>query len=300
MAVRFVRQRCGTPRDLEKRRGASVMTRDSSDGNPWIDAATGSGREGHGQRTQHGDEALGSRGRSPQRPDAPGQATQASGPRFPTASHSTVEGEVRARLGAELGGLRGSLETSLPVVMFTVVYLVTDELQPSVVGAVAAAVVAYGLRLAQHSETRFVRHGLIGILIAAVLATFTGRAETVFLPGIVQNGVWVLVLGGSLALRWPLAGFVIGEVLNDRTGWRDDPAIVRLSNRLTLVLLAPMVIRLAVQLPLYLAGAVGWLGASRVVLGWPLHAATLGLVGLILLRGNTPLHRAHDDADGGS
>jgi hypothetical protein len=276
------------------------MTRDSSDVNPWIDTATDGGREDHGQSTQDGDEALGSRGRPPERPDATAQATQASGAGGTTASHSTVEGEVLARLGAELGGLRGSLETSLPVVLFTVVYVVTDELQPSVVGAVAAAVVAYGLRLAQHSETRFVRHGLIGILIAAVLAAFTGRAETVFLPGIVQNGVWALVLSGSLALRWPVAGFVIGEVLNDRAGWRDDPAIVRLSNRLTLVLLAPMVIRLAVQLPLYLAGAVGWLGVSRLVLGWPLHAATLGLIGLILLRGNTPLHRVHDDADGGS
>ena len=216
------------------------------------------------------------------------------------ASQSTVEGEVRARLGAQLGGLRGSLETSLPVVVFTAVWLVTDALRPSIVAAVAAAVVAYGVRRIQHSETRYVRHGLIGILVAAVLAAFTGRAETVFLPGIIQNGLWTLVLGVSLVLRWPLAGFVIGEVLGDRTGWRDDPAIVRLSMRLTLVMLAPMVIRLAVQLPLYLAGAVGWLGLSRVVLGWPLHAVTLALLGLILLRGTTPLQRAHEDEHDGS
>lgn len=211
--------------------------------------------------------------------------------------HPTVEGEVRARLAAELGGVRGSLETAFPMVVFTVAYVVTDELRPSVVGAVVAAVGAYGLRLVQHSQTRFVRHGLIGILVAAALATFTGRAETAFLPGIVQNGVWAMLLGGSVVLRWPLAGFVIGTVLDDRTGWRDDPAIVRLSNRLTLVLLAPMVIRLAVQVPLYVAGAVGWLGASRVVLGWPLHAAALALAGLILLRGTTPLPREDGDSD---
>lgn len=95
-----------------------------------------------------------------------------------------------------------------------------------------------------------------------------------------------------------MAGVVIGEVLGDRTGWRDDPAIVRLSDRLTLVMLAPTVIRLGVQLPLYLAGEVGWLGVSRVALGWPLHAATLALIGLILLRGNTPLQRARQEASG--
>ncbi|MBW3605839.1 MAG: DUF3159 domain-containing protein [Actinobacteria bacterium] len=214
-----------------------------------------------------------------------------------TTSRPTVEGEVRARLAAELGGVRGSLETAFPLVVFTVVFVATDEVRPSVIWAMAAAVAAYGLRLAQRSQTRYVRHGLVGIVVAAALASFTGRAETAFLPGIVQNGVWALVLGGSVVVRWPVAGFVIGEVLGDRMGWRDDPAIVRLSNRLTLVLLAPMVIRLAVQLPLYVADEVLWLGVSRVVLGWPLHAGTLALVGLILVRGNTPLRREDADAD---
>lgn len=271
-----------------------TSSRDGLDVDPLSGTATGRDHVG-----MEADDAHGPRARSPERADASGRVAWRPGHRS-TGSHGTVEGEVRARLGAQLGGLRGSLETSLPVVVFTVAWLVTHALPPSVVAAVAAAVVAYGVRRARHSETRYVRHGLIGMLVAAVLAGFTGRAETVFLPGIVQNGLWTLLLGGSLVLRWPLAGFVIGEVLGDRTGWRDDPAIVRLGDRLTLVLLAPMVIRFAVQLPLYLAGAVGWLGVTRVVLGWPLHAATLGLVGLILLRGRTPLQRARDDAAGGS
>lgn len=214
-------------------------------------------------------------------------------------SGPTVEGEVRATLSTQFGGLRGSLETSLPVVVFTVVWLATHALQPAVVVAVVSAVVAYGVRRVRGSETRYVRQGLIGIVVAAAFAGFTGRAETVFLPGIIQNGVGALVLGVSVVARAPVAGFVIGEVLGDRSGWRRDSGIVRLSDRLTLVMLAPMLVRLVVQLPLYLAGEVGWLGVSRVVLGWPLHAATLALIGLILLRGRTPLHRAREDADTG-
>lgn len=232
--------------------------------------------------------------------DASGQVvSQDAEPGDATRSPATVEGEVRARLGAQFGGLRGSLETSLPVVVFTVVWLVTHTLQPAVAVAVTVGLVAYGVRRVQHSDTSFVGQGLLGILVAAVLAGFTGRAETVFLPGIVQNGVGALVLGGSMLLRAPVAGFIIGEVLGDRTGWRDDPAIVRLGMGLTLVMFVPMVVRLAVQLPLYLSGAVGWLGMSRVVLGWPLHAATLAVLGLILLRGNTPLQQAHEHADDG-
>ncbi len=197
---------------------------------------------------------------------------------------------MRARLAAELGGLRGSLETAVPLVVFTIGYVATDELPPAVIASVAAALVAYGVRLAQRTETRFARHGLIGMVVAALIASITGRAEAAFLPGIIQNGVWGLVLGLSIVVRRPAAGYVIGTVIDDRTSWRHDPAIVRLSDRLTLVLAVPMVIRFAVQLPLYLAGAVGWLGASKLVLGWPLHAATLALAGLILLRGRTPLH----------
>ena len=70
---------------------------------------------------------------------------------------------------------------------------------------------------------------------------------------------------------------------------------MRLADRLTLVLLAPLLIRIAVQVPLYLAEEVGWLGLTRLALGWPLHAATLAVALLILLRGNTPMPGPEQD-----
>lgn len=209
---------------------------------------------------------------------------------------TTVEAEVRARLSAELGGLRGSLEAAVPLVVFTVAYLVTDDIPVSVIAAVVTAVAAYLLRLVQHSQTRFVRNGLIAIVIAAAFAAFTGRAEAAFLPGIIQNGLWALALAASLVVRRPLAGYLIGAVLEDPTGWRREPAIVRLGNRLTMILLFPMVVRLAVQIPLYLGGEVGWLGVSRVLLGWPLHATALAVAGMVLIRGRTPL-QSDDEGD---
>lgn len=196
---------------------------------------------------------------------------------------------MRERLAAELGGLRGSLETAAPLLVFTAAYVLTDGLRLSITLAVLAAVAVLGVRLAQRSETRFARNGLLGVVVAAAVASFTGQAEDAFLPGLVQSGLWALVLFVSLVLRRPVGGYVVGAVLDDLSGWRDNPAIVRLGARLTLVLLAPMVVRVAVQLPLYLAGAVGWLGVSRVFLGWPLHAASLAVASAILLRGRTPL-----------
>lgn len=202
---------------------------------------------------------------------------------------TTVEAAVRAELGSKLGGPRGFVESALPIALFTVIYMITDEVRLAAVLAVASALVGLVARLAQRSVTRYVGHGVIAIALAAAIAVGTGRAETAFLPGIVQAAAVAAALTASLIVRWPAAGFVIGAVLDDPTGWRRDPAIVRLANRLTVVLLLPMLARVAVQYPLYAAGEVAWLGVARVVLGWPLHVAALAVAGAILARGRTPL-----------
>ena len=58
------------------------------------------------------------------------------------------------------------------------------------------------------------------------------------------------------------------------------------------LLVLPCAIRVAVQYPLYLAGEVGWLGATKIALGWPLQIAALSAMALLLARGRTPLAEA--------
>lgn len=207
-----------------------------------------------------------------------------------TPTATTVEAEVRARVSEQLGGARGSLETVAPFALFTLAYVITDEVGLSLWLGAGVAVALLVARLAQGSSVQHVMNGLVGIAIGAVFVQMSGRAESAFLPGILQSGAWALGLGISILVRWPAAGFLVGAVLGDTTGWRDDPAIVRLANRLTLCLLVPMVIRVAVQYPLYAAGEVGWLGVSRVALGWPLSAVSFAVAAAILARGRTPLH----------
>jgi hypothetical protein len=219
-----------------------------------------------------------------------------SGPDEEAVGERTVEAEVREKIADALGGPRGAVETALPLVVFTIVFVIVEDLPPALILGGVAALVPYGIRLVQGSSTQFARHGLLGIVVAAVFATAMGRGEAAFLPGILQNAAWAVVLGVSIVVRWPAAGFVIGSVLGEAVEWRDNPAIVQLSNRLTLVLLVPIVLRVAVQYPLYVAGEVAWLGVARLALGWPLTAAALAVIGAILVRGETPLpesHRAH-------
>ena len=125
--------------------------------------------------------------------------------------------------------------------------------------------------------------------IAAFVATRTGRAEDVFLPGILYNGALAVLSLFTVLIRRPLVGFVIGAAVGDPTGWAKDRGLVKMTSKLTLVLAVPYVTRFVVQLPLFLAGEVVWLGVAKVVLGWPLLIAALSVIGLMLSKGRTPM-----------
>ena len=209
---------------------------------------------------------------------------------FAGSGEATVEAAVRHQLATALGGRRGVVESALPTLVFTVGYVTTDALKLALALALGCAVLLVVIRLVQRSSVQFVANSLLGIGLAAVFALRSGRAEDAFLPGILYNAGYAAVMLISIVTRWPLVGFMIGSVMGDPTGWRSEPAVVRLCSRLTWLLLLPCLVRVAVQLPLYLTGAVGWLGASKIALGWPLQILALAVAAALLARGRTPLH----------
>ena len=97
----------------------------------------------------------------------------------------------------------------------------------------------------QRQPVQFVVNSLVGIGIAAVFAARTGKAEDVFLPGIIYNAAYAVVLTLSILVRWPVVGLMLGSVTGDLTAWRKDPAVVRLCSKLTLVLAVPCIVRVA-------------------------------------------------------
>ena len=218
---------------------------------------------------------------SDSRPPEPALATEVDA--------ATVEEVVRHRLSTALGGRRGRVEGAVPTLGFTVTYLITHELRLGLYVGIGTAVVLLVARVLARQPVQFVINSLIGIGIAAVFASRTGKAEDVFLPGIVYNAVYAVGLSLSVLLRWPLVGLMLASVTGDLTGWRKDPAVVRLCSRLTWVLAVPCIVRVAVQYPLYLAGQVGWLGVTKIALGWPLQLAALAVMVWLLARGRTPI-----------
>jgi Protein of unknown function (DUF3159) len=204
----------------------------------------------------------------------------------------TVEAVIRHRLSAALGGWRGSVETALPTVAFVVVWTWRHDVRTALVAAAGVVVVLALFCLVQRQSLRFVGSAAIATAIAAFFALRSGRAQDAFLPGILTSAAWGVGSLLSVVARWPLVGFMVGagdpRLAEDPFGWRRDAGLVRVCQRLTLVLVALYAVRVALMLPMYLAGEVAMLGVAKVVLGWPLWLAAVAVMGAMLVRGQTP------------
>jgi hypothetical protein len=218
---------------------------------------------------------------------------------------ATVEQVVRAQLSKALGGRRGMLEAAVPTLAFTLIFVTTKRLEPAVGVSVATAVLLLVVRLVQRSTPQFVLNSLVGIGIGAYFAWRSARgggdaneqALAYFVPGLVYNAGYATLMLFSTVVRWPLVGFMVGSVAGDPTEWHRDRQVVRLCRNLTWMLALPCVARVAVQLPIYLAGhaaddaspMVAALGVSKVVMGWPLQIAALAGMAWLLGRNSTPV-----------
>jgi len=181
------------------------------------------------------------------------------------------------------------VEAAVPTIAFTVTWVTTRELRLALGLSVGIAVALLLLRLVQRQTPQFVLNSLFGIGIGAVFAMRSGEAAGFFLPGIIYNTVYACVFVTSIVVGWPLVGFLIGSVTGDVTAWHRDRPVVRLCNRLTWVLATPCILRVLVQYPLYVADRVGWLGAAKIAMGWPLQIAALATIAYLLGRNSTPV-----------
>lgn len=166
------------------------------------------------------------------------------------------------------------LDSGLPGVVFVTVYAFSANLTAAVVAAVGTGLVLAGIRLVTRAPLQNVAAGFVGVIVCAVFAQRTGRAETYYLPGLFINMGYLLAYLVSILVRWPLIGIVVGVATGEWTAWRRRPELVRAYSLASWFWVAMFGLRLAVQVPLYLDGNTVALGTARVVMGWPLFALT--------------------------
>lgn len=232
---------------------------------------------------------------------------------------------VRALAGEQfsvaeaVGGVRGLVESVAPGLVFVVLYVATSDLTWALVGSVAVALVAVGVRLAQRTPVTQALGGLLGVGIGVFWAWRSGEAQDYFAWGLWTNAAYLLALLVSLAIRWPLVGLVVegfrsgfgtgaarsadaepavaagpdagpagaaepGAFARWAQVWRSDRTLMRRYAAATWLWVGLFAARLAVQVPLYLDGSVGWLGTARLVMGIPLWALVLWLTWVLVRR----------------
>ena len=181
-----------------------------------------------------------------------------------------------------VGGLRGLVESILPGLAFLVLYATTKNLPLSVLVPVALAVLFVVTRLLTRTPVTQAFAGIVGIAISAILALISGRAEANFIPGIVINTLSLAVLLISILVRWPLIGVIVGFLTNETSQWRHQKAKRRVLYLTTWLWAGLFALRLAVEVPLYLAHEAEWLAGVKLLLGVPLYAGMLWVTWLLV------------------
>ena len=186
-------------------------------------------------------------------------------------------------IAASIGGVRGVIESVLPYLIFSLSYAATKDLKLSIIAALVPLVVLVIWRLIARETLVQAFSGVLVIALGAWFAHRSGDAVKFFLPNILKNAGLAVLYAISIVVRWPLIGVVVGPITGEMFAWRDDRRRLRAYQMATWLWVGLFVVRLAVQLPLYLAENVALLGTlNATLLGIPLFVLTIWLSWLVL------------------
>ena len=176
-----------------------------------------------------------------------------------------------------MGGPLGIVEAVAPAFVFLVVYAITHAVLPSVIAPLVLSAGFITLRVVRRTKVSPAIGGTMATALSAALALWSGRAEDAFTVGLITNAVFGAVFLVSVLVRRPILGVAVSFLTNDSRTWRADPLKRRMFTLVTLLWAAMFALRLVVELPMYLAGAVEPLAVARLALGIPLYAPVVVL-----------------------
>lgn len=189
------------------------------------------------------------------------------------------------QIAEQLGGVRGLIESSVPVLTFVLLNVILsleslglekrEALLWAIAGSVGSALAIGGVRLARRQPVRHAVNGLFGIALGAWLAWRTGDAKNFYLPGILLTFGQAAVLLLSVAIRKPLIGYAWGIMANKgKQDWFGNARLFRTFQWLTVLWAASLSVRAGIQAYLYWLGEATAIGIVRILVSWPIYAAT--------------------------
>ncbi|MDE2592043.1 MAG: DUF3159 domain-containing protein [Actinomycetales bacterium] len=185
---------------------------------------------------------------------------------------------------ATVGGRLGLIESLLPSTLFMITWVIWRNPQVSI-GLAILPVLFFGVyRLAKRGSLMQVLFGGAVAGLSAWMALSSGSTREYFIPGFITNLAYLIPLLISVLVRWPVVGLLLGFLIGEGTSWRKKPREMKLFTAATLVLTSVFAIRLAVEVPLYLANEIAALAVTKIVLGYPLYAIALWTAWLLVRR----------------
>ena len=211
------------------------------------------------------------------------------------APHRAADREDDAWAGLVRTRWRGAVLDIAPVFCFTVGFAGTGRLALAWGLALAVGVGVCGYRLVRRRPV-WSALGVVGLVcLDGALTMVTGNATSFFLPGLLLQAVMIVVTPVLLALGWPPMGLVVGLVTGERNAWRRCPVRRRAFVVGNLVILAGTVLKMVLELPLFLLGRTVALGSVHLLAPGVLAASLL--LGWRVYRRHVGTHRCSDHRD---
>ena len=176
---------------------------------------------------------------------------------------AAASADDRHPLNVLLGGPWGAVESMAPTVLFVVAYFASGNNLAVAVGvALGIALILAIVKIARHEKPVRVLSGLLGVAIAALFAAYQDNPLAFFQIRVLANVLSALAFAGSILIKRPLMGVIIGPVMGTGMRWRKDPNLLKAYSRVTWLWVILSLVRAAIQIPLIQAGQLAWLGAT--------------------------------------
>ena len=183
----------------------------------------------------------------------------------------------------------------LPGVVFVALFVITSNLELTVIVSAMLAVLQVIVRLIQRQSAVGAASGLLAVGICLIWAWQSHEARNYYMFGFLTNAFYIVLLSISLIVRVPALGLAVEFIRTLPTehlrawldDWVQDKPLKRAYTIITALWIGVFSLRLLVQVPLYLTDQVGWLGTARLLMGIPFWALMIWISYLIIA---TPMH----------
>jgi hypothetical protein len=179
-----------------------------------------------------------------------------------------------------------SIDILLPPLLFLVLYRLFN-LEVALVGSLVLSIVFFGIRIYHKSNWYYALGGLLGVIFAVAMSYLNNNASDFFLPDIIATVTLILITVISLLLGKPLAALVSHITRGWDLNWFYRKDVLPAYKEVTIFWLVFFIVRLTIEVNLYVSGNVDELVVANIILGLPL---TIGVLTVSYIYGIWRLH----------